>query len=161
MLLGLWGVKCRKCGQPQYDNGAMSTPPIRVCAKCQSQDDFDDYCFSGRTGTVFSYTHDQLAPVVDPPASIVLVEFDGGGRAFFDLTDRDPSEIKVGTKVRVHLQKAAARQGTDQLLLESPPSEVLKETDEMAGSIKDRVAIVGMGCTKFGELWDKGPERAR
>jgi acetyl-CoA C-acetyltransferase len=27
----------------------------------------------------------------------------------------------------------------------------------MSGSIKDRVAIVGMGCTKFGELWNKGP----
>jgi acetyl-CoA C-acetyltransferase len=27
----------------------------------------------------------------------------------------------------------------------------------MSGSIKDRVAIIGMGCTKFGELWDKGP----
>jgi acetyl-CoA C-acetyltransferase len=26
----------------------------------------------------------------------------------------------------------------------------------MAESIKDKVAIVGMGCTKFGELWDKG-----
>ena len=26
------------------------------------------------------------------------------------------------------------------------------------GSIKDRVAIVGMGCTKFGERWDKGTE---
>ncbi len=25
----------------------------------------------------------------------------------------------------------------------------------MAESIKDKVAIVGMGCTKFGELWDK------
>lgn len=25
-------------------------------------------------------------------------------------------------------------------------------------SIKDKVAIVGMGCTKFGEIWDKGPE---
>ena len=25
-------------------------------------------------------------------------------------------------------------------------------------SIKDRVAIIGMGCTKFGELWDKGIE---
>ena len=24
----------------------------------------------------------------------------------------------------------------------------------MPGSIKDRVAIVGMGCTKFGERWD-------
>jgi acetyl-CoA C-acetyltransferase len=26
----------------------------------------------------------------------------------------------------------------------------------MPGSIKDRVAIVGMGCTKFGERWDAG-----
>ena len=28
----------------------------------------------------------------------------------------------------------------------------------MASGIKDRVAIIGMGCTVFGELWDKGPE---
>ena len=26
------------------------------------------------------------------------------------------------------------------------------------GSIKDKVAIIGMGCTKFGENWDKSPE---
>ena len=25
----------------------------------------------------------------------------------------------------------------------------------MAESIKDKVAIIGMGCTRFGELWDK------
>ena len=24
--------------------------------------------------------------------------------------------------------------------------------------IKDRVAVIGMGCTRFGELWDNGPE---
>jgi Acetyl-CoA acetyltransferase len=28
----------------------------------------------------------------------------------------------------------------------------------MAEGIKDKVAIIGMGCTKFGELWDKGAE---
>ena len=28
----------------------------------------------------------------------------------------------------------------------------------MASGIKDRVAIVGMGCTTFGEHWDKSPE---
>ena len=28
----------------------------------------------------------------------------------------------------------------------------------MAPGIKDKVAIIGMGCTRFGELWDKGPE---
>ncbi|MBM3132212.1 MAG: acetyl-CoA acetyltransferase [Chloroflexi bacterium] len=27
----------------------------------------------------------------------------------------------------------------------------------MPGSIKDKVAIIGMGCTRFGELWGKGP----
>ncbi len=28
----------------------------------------------------------------------------------------------------------------------------------MATGIRDRVAIIGMGCSKFGELWDKGAE---
>ncbi|QQK76426.1 acetyl-CoA acetyltransferase [Salicibibacter cibarius] len=28
----------------------------------------------------------------------------------------------------------------------------------MAKSIADQVAVVGMGCTQFGEKWDKGPE---
>jgi acetyl-CoA C-acetyltransferase len=28
----------------------------------------------------------------------------------------------------------------------------------MAEGIRDKVAIVGMGCTKFGELWDKGAD---
>ena len=28
----------------------------------------------------------------------------------------------------------------------------------MAKGIKDKVAIIGMGCTKFGERWDMGAE---
>ena len=28
----------------------------------------------------------------------------------------------------------------------------------MASGIKDRVAILGMGCTRFGERWDASPE---
>ncbi len=28
----------------------------------------------------------------------------------------------------------------------------------MATGIKDKVAIIGMGCTRFGERWDKGAE---
>ena len=27
-----------------------------------------------------------------------------------------------------------------------------------SNGIRDRVAIIGMGCTKFGELWDKGTD---
>ncbi len=28
----------------------------------------------------------------------------------------------------------------------------------MPGTLKDKVAIIGMGCTKFGELWNKSPD---
>ena len=28
----------------------------------------------------------------------------------------------------------------------------------MAESIRDKVAIIGMGCTRFGERWDMSPE---
>jgi len=104
-LLGLWGIKCRRCGTRQYDNGAATTGPIRVCAVCQAQDDFDDYNFARRKATVFSYTQDNLAPVIDPPASVVLVEFEGGGRAFFDLTDRDPAKVEIGMPVEMTFRK--------------------------------------------------------
>jgi hydroxymethylglutaryl-CoA synthase len=104
-LLGLWGIKCRQCGTPQYDNGAATTSPIRVCAVCQAQDDFDDYNFARRKATVFSYTQDNLAAVADPPASVVLIEFEGGGRAFFDLTDRDPAKVEVGMPVEMTFRK--------------------------------------------------------
>jgi 3-hydroxy-3-methylglutaryl CoA synthase len=104
-LLGLWGVKCRRCGTPQYDNGAATTGPIRICAVCQAQGDFDDYNFARRKATVFSFTQDNLAAVVDPPASVVLVEFEGGGRAFFDLTDRDPAKVEIGMPVEMTFRK--------------------------------------------------------
>ncbi len=104
-LLGLWGVKCKKCGTPQYDNGAAATGPIRICAQCQAQDTFDDYNFVRRKAKVFSSTQDNLAAVIDPPASVVLIEFDGGGRAFFDLTDRDPAKVEVGMPVEMTFRK--------------------------------------------------------
>lgn len=28
----------------------------------------------------------------------------------------------------------------------------------MTGTLKDKIAVIGMGCTKFGELWDKSAE---
>lgn len=105
VILGMWGIKCRRCGTPQYDYGAISTTPIRICAVCQAQDDFDDYNFSGKKGTIFSYTQDNLAPVADPPATVVMVDFEGGGRSFFDLADRDPAEVKVGMGVEMTFRK--------------------------------------------------------
>jgi len=109
--IGLWGIKCKQCGTIQYDDGAAATTPIRVCAKCGAQDNFDDYNFANKKATVFSFTHDNLAPVADPPASVVIIDFDGGGRALFDLTDRDPAELEVGTKVEMTFRRMQINRG--------------------------------------------------
>jgi len=110
-ILGLWGVKCRQCGTPQYDYGSMSTSPVRVCAVCGAQDDFDEYSFVRKKATVFSYTQDNLAPSPDPPSSVAMVEFEGGGRAMFDLTDRDPEEVKMGMEVELTFRKVYVDRG--------------------------------------------------
>ena len=111
MLLGFYGKKCLRCGTPQFFQGGIGYPPIRVCIACQAKDQFEDYRFAGRKGVVFSFTQDNLIPAMDPPAAVAVVDFDGGGRAFLDLTDREPDKMKVGTKVEPTFRKLFFDQG--------------------------------------------------
>jgi 3-hydroxy-3-methylglutaryl CoA synthase len=120
-LLGLWGIKCRRCKTPQYDNGGITTTPIRVCAVCGAVDDFDDYDFSRKKATVFSYTQDQLAPAPDPPSSVVLIDFEDGGRMLFDLTDRNPDEVNVGMKVEMTFRKVFVDRGINNYYWKARP----------------------------------------
>ena len=109
--IGLWGIKCKQCGTIQYDDSAAATTPIRICASCGAQDDFDDYKFSDKKAKIFTFTHDNLAPVASPPASVVMVDFEGGGRAIFDLTDRDPAELEVGMDVEMTFRRMQINRG--------------------------------------------------
>ena len=119
--LGLWGIKCRNCGTPQYDYGGMTTTPIRVCAVCGVADDFDDYNFARRKATVFSYTQDMLSPSLDPPTSVAMIEFEGGGRSLFDLTDRNPDEVKVGMEVEMTFRKVFFDRGLNNYFWKARP----------------------------------------
>jgi hydroxymethylglutaryl-CoA synthase len=120
-LLGLWGIKCRSCGTPQYDNGGITTTPIRVCAVCGAVDDFDDYDFSRKRAKVFSYTQDQLAPAADAPSSVVLIDFEDGGRMLFDLTDRDPDSVDVGMEVEMTFRKVFFDRGLNNYYWKARP----------------------------------------
>lgn len=107
LILGLWGKKCTACGTPQIIQGAtmgMGTP-TRVCVNCQAKDQFEDYKFADKKATVFTFTHDNLADTADPPAVITTVDFEGGGRAIFDMTDRDPTEVSMGMPVEMTFRK--------------------------------------------------------
>ena len=99
-VLALCGSKCRACGTPQY-------PPQRVCVNpnCGVIDRMEDYRFSDRQGVVFTYTGDNLAASVDPPSIYGLVDFDGGGRFWFDFADCDLDSVKVGMPVEMTFRR--------------------------------------------------------
>lgn len=96
--LALYGVKCKNCGTPQY-------PAQRVCVKCHSKDEFEDYCFADKKGIISAFSHDKLGLSVDPPITTTSVDFSEGGRIMCDMTDRDPDEVKVGMTVDMTFRK--------------------------------------------------------
>jgi uncharacterized OB-fold protein len=59
----------------------------------------EEYLFSDKTGRIVSYTGDMLAASFDPPAIYGAVEFDGGGKFYFDFTDCKLDELSVGMPV--------------------------------------------------------------
>jgi len=100
MILGLCGCKCRKCGTPQY-------PPQEICANptCGAVNEMDSYRFSDKTGRLFTYTGDVLAFSPSPPAIYGMVDFEGGGRWLFDLTDCELDAVEVGMPVEMSLRR--------------------------------------------------------
>jgi len=107
IILGLWGVKCKVCGTPQLTCSPFlgGGPPVRICVNCQAKDQFEDYRFADKKAKIFSFTHDNLADSPDPPATVTVVDFEGGGRAVFDMTDRNPDEVAVGMPVEMTFRK--------------------------------------------------------
>ena len=106
-VMCLYGKKCLTCGHVmwQLPFGIGGMTPIRVCYYCQTKDNFEDYKFSDKKAKLFSYSLDLLADVIDPPATPVCLDFDGGGRGMFDLTDRDPAKVEVGMPVEMVFRK--------------------------------------------------------
>lgn len=99
-VLGLRGCRCQACGTPQF-------PVQRVCANpdCGAIDQMEPYPFAGRRGTLFTYTGDNLAFSLNPPAIYGVVDFDGGGRYWFDITDAGLDEINVGMPIEMSFRK--------------------------------------------------------
>jgi len=108
--LPLYGVKCNKCGTVQlYMTG--SAMRAHICLECQAKDDFTPYRFADKRGKVVSFSHDYLGGGIDPPATRTVVDFEGGGRGLFDMSDRDPDEVKVGLEVEMTFRKLRSLAG--------------------------------------------------
>lgn len=99
-VLALCGVKCKQCGTPQY-------PYQRVCVnpECGAIDQMEEYRFSDQKGYLFSYTADNLAFSIVPPALYGIVNFEGGGRYMFDLTDCELPSLRLGMPVEMSFRR--------------------------------------------------------
>jgi uncharacterized OB-fold protein len=88
------GVKCRACGTIQY-------PPQRVCIKCHAKDDFEEVRLYSRKGKLFSYSFEFIKGNVP----IGLVNLEGGGRVFVELTDVEQDELKIDLPVELTFRR--------------------------------------------------------
>ena len=97
---GLVGSQCLQCGTPQF-------PPQRVCVnpECGAIDENEDYSFSDKKGAIFSFTADNLAYSIDPPAIYGLVDMEGDGRLFLDFTDCRLEDLKVGMPMEMSFRR--------------------------------------------------------
>ncbi|MDD5289401.1 MAG: OB-fold domain-containing protein [Dehalococcoidales bacterium] len=109
--LPLYGVKCRKCGTVQLFMTNVSTR-AHVCLECQAKDDFEPYRFADKNGKIVTFSHDFLGGGIDPPCTRAVVDFEGGGRGMFEMSDRDPNEIKVGMRVELTFRTRGLQGGT-------------------------------------------------
>lgn len=100
----LHGVKCNNCGLIQY-------PPQRICTKCHTKDDFETVRLSGKKGKIFTFSLDYLGGGVDSPLAITVVNFDGGGRGMFMMTDREIEDVKCEAPVEMSFRKLRSSGG--------------------------------------------------
>jgi len=112
--LALYGSKCKNCGTIQY-------PVQRICMECQTKDDFDYYPFADKQGKIVTFSHDNLAVSPDPPTTLAAVDFEEGGRIMMDITDRDPSQIKVGMPLEMTFRKFRQTDGVQVYWWKSRP----------------------------------------
>jgi hydroxymethylglutaryl-CoA synthase len=93
-VLGLWGSRCLKCGTPQ-----LPSQQICVNPECGAVGQMEEYLFSDKKGKVVSFTGDMLAASYNPPAIYGAVEFEGGGKFYFDFVDCTLADMATGMPV--------------------------------------------------------------
>jgi 3-hydroxy-3-methylglutaryl CoA synthase/uncharacterized OB-fold protein len=100
----LHGVKCLSCGLVQY-------PPQRICTRCHTKDQWETVRLSDKKGKIFTFSLDYLVPGVDQPLAITVIDFEGGGRGLFMMTDREIEDVQCEAPVEMSFRKLRSSGG--------------------------------------------------
>jgi len=101
-IFALYGNRCNLCGTVQY-------PPQRICVKCQGKDSFEDYKLSDKKGKIFTYSFDSLTSGPEIPTIFGVIDFEEGGRLMCEITDCEPSQIRIGMPVEMCFRKVTRK----------------------------------------------------
>lgn len=100
----LHGAKCQSCGLIQY-------PPQRICTRCHTKDKWDMVRLSDKKGKIFTFSLDYLMGGIDSPSVLTVIDFEGGGRGLFIMTDREISEVKCEAPIEMSFRKLRSSGG--------------------------------------------------
>lgn len=97
--LPLYGVRCTECGQVQFPNN-------RCCIECSATDKMEPARLQ-RRGTIFTFTLDHLVggEYLETPLPRLVVDLDGGGRIFLEMTDVRPTDVRIGQPIELAFRK--------------------------------------------------------
>ncbi len=110
------GSRCQECG-------ARHLPPQRVCVKCQAVDRMVHERLADVPATIATFTVDRLAYSLSPPVVAAVIDFDGGGRFQCELTDVDPSAVRIGDRVAMTFRRLFTAGGVQNYFWKARPIE--------------------------------------
>ncbi|MFQ5668339.1 MAG: OB-fold domain-containing protein [Candidatus Binatia bacterium] len=96
-ILPLHGGRCPECGTVQF-------PLHRLCIECGYSDGLQEVKLN-RHGTLFTFTNDYLFESPDSPVPHAVVDLQGGGRVYVQMTDCDPERVEIDMPVELTFRK--------------------------------------------------------
>ncbi len=96
-LLPFYGGRCPQCGTVQF-------PRHRTCIECAYPGGLEDVKLA-RRGTIFTFTSDYLCESPDPPTTLGVVDLEGGGRFYCQLTDCEPERVAIDMPVELTFRR--------------------------------------------------------
>jgi len=96
-VLPLYGGRCPRCGTVQFPNRV-------ACIECGCRDGLERRRLA-RRGTIYTYTLDHLFEAAESPVALAVVELEGGGRVYVQVTDCEPGQVEIGMPVELTFRK--------------------------------------------------------
>jgi 3-hydroxy-3-methylglutaryl CoA synthase/uncharacterized OB-fold protein len=108
------GSRCQACG-------TRHLPPQRVCVKCQAVDRMTPERLADVPATIATFTVDRLAFSPSPPVVAAVIDFEAGGRYQCELTDVDPTAVKIGDRVEMTFRRLLTAGGVHNYFWKARP----------------------------------------